>query len=132
MVARSRSGFAVGVTYFAAVLMMVVGGFDALEGLAAIVKKHYYVVGPNYVYKFNVTTWGWIHLILGIGIGVAGFFLLRGASWARVVGIIGAVLVGVANFMWLPYYPVWSVVIIAVCILIIWALTAHGREIAQR
>jgi hypothetical protein len=70
-------------------------------------------------------------LILGIGIGVAGFFLLRGALWARIVGIVGAVLVGVANLMWLPYYPVWSAVIIAVCILIIWALTAHGRDIAE-
>jgi hypothetical protein len=130
-VAGNKSGFAVGVAYFAATLMMFVGALDALQGLAAIIKKHYFVVGSDYVYKFNVATWGWINLILGLVIGIAGVFLLRGALWARIVGVIGAVLVGVTNFMWLPYYPVWSVVIIAVCVLIIWALTAHGRDITE-
>ncbi len=129
--AGTRSGVAVAVNYFAGILMMVAGAFDVLEGLAAIVRKHYYVVGTNYIYKFNVTTWGWIHLLLGIGLGVAGFFVLRGALWARIVGIVGAALVGIANFMWLPYQPVWSVVIITVCVLIIWALTMHGRERAE-
>ena len=128
---HGRSGLAVGFTYAAAILMMVAGVFDILQGLAAIIRQHYYVVGSTYVYKFDVTAWGWVHLLLGLLLGVAGFFLLRGALWARILGITAAALVGVANFMWLPYYPVWSIVIIAMCVVIIWALAAHGREIAE-
>ena len=128
---RSTSGVAVGFTYFAAVMMMVLGGFDVLQGLAAIIKKHYYVVGTNYVYKINVTTWGWIHLILGAIALVAWIGLLTGALWARIVGIILAVLIAITNFMWLPYYPLLSALIIGTCVVVIWALAAHGDEIAE-
>jgi hypothetical protein len=122
---------AVGFTYFAAFMMILAGAFDALQGFAAIVKQSYYVVAPNYVYKFNVTTWGWINLILGIVILLAGAALLSGAVWARTIGVLMAILVGIANFMWLPYYPVWSIIVIAICVIIVWALTAHGRDAAS-
>ena len=128
--ARGRSTVAVGFTYFAAVMMMLTGGFEILQGLSAIIKKHFYVVGSDYVYKINVTTWGWIHLILGVIVLLAGIALLRGALWARIVGITVAVLIALANFLWLPYYPVWAIVIIAVSVLVVWALAAHGRDIA--
>ncbi|HEY7051103.1 MAG TPA: hypothetical protein VH496_03080 [Mycobacterium sp.] len=127
---NTRSSVAVGFAYFAAIMMMVVGVVDILQGISAIVKDHYYVVGAQYLYKVDVTAWGWIHLILGIVLGVAGFFLLNGALWARIVGIITASLVIIANFMWLPYYPVWAIIVIAASVLVIWALTMHGREIA--
>jgi hypothetical protein len=129
-VARGRSAAAVGFTYFAAVMMMLSGGFEILQGLSAIIKKHFYVVGSEYIYKINVTTWGWIHLILGVIVLLAGIALLRGALWARIVGIALAVLITLANFLWLPYYPVWAIVIIAVNVVVIWALAAHGRDIA--
>ena len=128
--ARGRSAAAVGFTYFAAVMMMLRGGFEILQGLSAIIKKHFYVVGSEYIYKINVTTWGWIHLILGVIVLLAGIALLRGALWARIVGIALAALIVLANFLWLPYYPVWAVVIIAVNVVVIWALAAHGRDIA--
>jgi hypothetical protein len=112
-------------------MMILAGAFDALQGFAAIVKQSYYVVAPNYVYKFNVTTWGWINLILGIVILLAGAALLSGAVWARTIGVLMAILVGIANFMWLPYYPVWSIIVIAICVIIVWALTAHGRDAAS-
>ena len=128
---RSRSTVAVGFTYFAAIMMMLAGALDVLQGLAAIIKQHYYVVGANYLYKINVSTWGWIHLILGIVLGFAGFFLLFGALWARIIGIGAAALVVVANFLWLPYYPVWSIIVIAASVLVIWALAMHGRDIAD-
>ena len=129
--ANSRSSdVAVGVTFFAAVVMIVLGAFDALQGLAAVFKKSYYVVAPNYVYKVNVTTWGWIHLILGIAVALAGVALLSGALWARIVGVVLAAVIAVANFMWLPYYPIWSVIIIASCVVVIWALAWQGRDIA--
>ena len=129
--ARRRSGVAVGFTYFAAIMMMLSGGFEILQGLSAIIKKHFYVVGSDYVYKINVTTWGWIHLILGVIVLLAGIALLGGALWARIVGIVVAVLIAIANFLWLPYYPVWAIVIIAVNVVVIWALAAHGRDIAE-
>jgi hypothetical protein len=129
-VARGRSAAAVGFTYFAAVMMMLSGGFEILQGLSAIIKKHFYVVGSEYIYKINVTTWGWIHLILGVIVLLAGIALLRGALWARIVGIALAALITLANFLWLPYYPVWAIVIIAVNVVVIWALAAHGRDIA--
>ena len=129
--AENRSGVAMGFTFFASIMMIVVGALDVLQGLAAIIKQTYYVVSPNYVFKLNVTSWGWINLILGAVILLAGIGLLSGAVWARTVGVIMAVLIAISNFMWLPYYPVWSIIVIATSIVVIWALTAHGRDIAE-
>jgi hypothetical protein len=129
-VARGRSGVAVGFTYFAAIMMMLSGGFEILQGLSAIIKKNLYVVNKDYIYKINVNGWGWIHLILGVIVLLAGIALLGGALWARIVGIAMAALIAIANFLWLPYYPVWAIVLIALNVVVIWALAAHGRDIA--
>jgi len=129
-VARCRSGVAVGFTYFAAIMMMLSGGFEILQGLSAIIKKNLYVVNKDYIYKINVNGWGWIHLILGVIVLLAGIALLGGALWARIVGIAMAALIAIANFLWLPYYPVWAIVLIALNVVVIWALAAHGRDIA--
>ena len=128
--ARGRSGVAVGFTYFAAIMMMLSGGFEILQGLSAIIKKNLYVVNKDYIYKINVNGWGWIHLILGVIVLLAGVALLGGALWARIVGIAMAALIAIANFLWLPYYPVWAIVLIALNVVVIWALAAHGRDIA--
>ena len=125
------SAGAVGLTVFAAVLMIMVGIFHAAQGLVAIVNDTFYVVGEEYVFQFDVTTWGWIHLLLGILVAVAGFALFSGAVWARTVGVALAVLSAVANFLWMPYYPFWSIAIIALNVFVIWALTAHGRDITR-
>jgi hypothetical protein len=130
-VAETRSDMGVGFTTFAAVMMVVLGAFDALQGLAAVIRKHYFVTTGDYVYKFNVTTWGWIHLVLGVIVALAGVALLRGVLWARIVGVAVAAVIAISNFMWLPYYPVGSVVIIATCGFVIWALLWHGNEIAE-
>jgi hypothetical protein len=129
-VARGRSGVAVGFTYFAAIMMMLSGGFEILQGLSAIIKKNLYVVNKDYIYKINVNGWGWIHLILGVIVLLAGIALLGGALWARIAGIAMAALIAIANFLWLPYYPVWAIVLIALNVVVIWALAAHGRDIA--
>ena len=112
-------------------MMIVVGAFEALQGLSAIIKKAFFAVSENYVFKFNVTGWGWIHLILGVLVLLAGMSLFSGATWARTVGVILAGLTAVANFLWLPYYPVWSITMIAIAITVIWALTAHGRALVN-
>jgi hypothetical protein len=123
------SGWAVGFTVFAAVMMIMVGIWQALAGLIAIFENEFYVATRNYVFELDATTWGWIHLLLGVVVGLAGLGLLAGQTWARVVGITLAVLSAIANFLFIPYYPFWSMLIIAVDVFVIWALAAHGREL---
>jgi hypothetical protein len=113
----------------AVILMLLAGMFQILVGLMAIFDNEIYVQTRNYLFKFDVTTWGWIHLVVGIAVGLAGLGLLRGRTWARVAGIILAVLSAITNFLFIPHYPVWSLVIIAVDVFIIWALAVHGREV---
>ena len=129
--ATPPSSAAVGLTVFAGVVMIMVGVFQAIQGVVALVNDTFYVVGQKWVFSFNITTWGWIHLLAGALLVVAGFFLLQGAVWARVVGVGVAIISAVLNFMWLPYYPVWSMLIIALDVFVIWALTVHGRDIAK-
>ena len=128
---RAPSGAAVGLTVFAGVLMIMVGVLHAIQGLVALFNDEFFVVGQQWTFKFDVTQWGWIHLLGGIIVALAGFALFTGAVWARLVGVIVVSVSAVANFMWMPYYPVWAIVVIALDIFIIWALTVHGRDIAQ-
>src|SRR6478609_6108387 len=107
------NGFAVGLTLFAAVMMIMIGVFQAIQGVVALFNDTFYVAGEKWVFSFDVTAWGWIHLLGGAVLALAGFFLLQGAVWARVVGVGVAIISAVLNFMWLPYYPVWGIVVIA-------------------
>jgi hypothetical protein len=123
--AASGRGMAqTGFTVLAAVLMMLSGLWSFLEGLVAIIKQSFFVSTANYTYQFSVHTWGWVHLGLGIVLFAAGACVLLGQAWAKVVGIVLAVFSGIANFMFLPYYPVWSIIVIAIDVFIIWALAA--------
>src|SRR5215208_5115533 len=122
------SGAAVGFILFAAVMMIMAGVFQALQGLVGIFEIEFYVPTRNYLFQFDATTWGWTHLLVGLLVAFAGWGLLSGRTWARTVAITLAVLSAIANFAFLPYYPVWAILIITVDIFVIWALTAHGRE----
>ena len=126
---REVSSWAVGWTFFAAIWMWILGFFHALAGLSAVLDDEIYVVTPNYVFQLDLTSWGWIHLILGIVVLLAGFALFNGAVWARAVGVTIASISAVANFMWLPYYPIWGLLMIAAAGFVIWALTVHGRDV---
>jgi len=112
----------------AAVLMMLSGVWGFFEGLAAIIRGSFYVVTRNYVYNMSAVGWGWIHLILGVLIAAAGVALLGDRLWARIVGVVLASLITVANFLFIPYYPLWSIVVIALNLFIIWALLAPRRH----
>jgi hypothetical protein len=127
---RETSSWAAGGILFAGLMMIMVGIWQALEGLIAIFENEFYVATRNYLFQFDATTWGWIHLILGLLVAFAGWGLLSGRTWARVVAITLAVLSAIANFLWLPYYPFWSLLIIAVDVFVIWAIAAHGREVS--
>jgi hypothetical protein len=113
------------------VMMIMVGVWQALAGLIAIFENEFYVPTRNYLFEFDVTAWGWIHLLVGAIVAFAGWGLLSGQTWARVVGITLAALSATANFLFIPYYPFWSILIIAVNILVIWALAAHGRQFKE-
>jgi len=118
----------VGVAAFAGAIMVLIGIFQAFAGLAAIFEDEFFVVAPNYIYDVDVTAFGWIHLILGAILVFAGISIYSGAIWARSVGVLLAILSAVANFFFIPYYPVWSIVMIALDIAVIWALSVYGRR----
>ena len=128
---REPNAAAVGWTVFAAWVLILVGTWDAIAGLVAIVNDEFYVATPEYIFQFDATTWGWIKLIWGVIVVLAGIGLFSGAIWARTVGVIVAVLSAIVNFAWLPWYPIWGIIIISVDVAVIWALTAHGRDITR-
>jgi hypothetical protein len=121
---RWVTGFAV----FGGSMMLVIGIFQMVVGLTAIFERTFYVVADNYIFGFNVSTWGWIHLALGVLVAVGGGAVLAGQLWGRVLGIVLASISAVANFLFLPYYPLWSMLIIAADIAVIWALTKYDRN----
>ena len=126
-----KDAWAMGAILFAATMMMLAGTFQMLSGVVALFENEFYVTTPNYVFELDATAWGWIHLIVGALVAVAGFGVLRGNLAARILGIGIAALSAVTNFMFLPYYPFWSIAIIALDVFIIWALAAHGRDITR-
>ncbi|GAA2231533.1 MULTISPECIES: hypothetical protein [Streptomyces] len=119
---RGSEAAAGGLVTFAAVLLFVAGILDLFRGIMAIADDDVYVSTPNYIFKFDLTSWGWIQLVLGVvAMGVSAGLFSR-ALWARVVGVAIAALLIVANFLSIPYYPVWSLVLIALYAFVIWAL----------
>lgn len=118
-----------GTTVLAAALMIFGGAMAILEGIAAIAKDDLFVATRHYVFQFSLAGWGWVHLILGIVIVLAGCAVLTGALWARYFGVAVAGLGAIANFLWVPYYPLWAMALVAVNIFIVWALcTGMHRE----
>ena len=114
-----------GLALFAGVLMIVAGVVAALNGIAALVGDQVFVRLEGYLYAFDLTTWGWIHLLAGVLLAVAGGAVIAGQAWARTLGIILAGLHLIANFMFLPYTPWWSISIIALDVAVIWALAVY-------
>ena len=120
------SGWAVGGMIFAATVMSMVGVFQAIVGLVAIIDDEFFVVTRNYTFDIDTTAYGWIHLLLGIAVAGAGFALFAGRVAAAAVAIFLASLSAVANFFFIPYYPFWSILVIALDVWVIWSLTRPG------
>ncbi|MER6109098.1 hypothetical protein ACFYRD_21440 [Streptomyces hirsutus] len=123
----ARQEWATGLTVFAAVMLFLVGLLDVLRGIMAIAEDDIFVTTPHYLFEFDLTSWGWIHLVLGAIAVIVSIGLLRTAPWARVTGVAIAGLVIIANFLSMPYYPLWSVVMITISGFIIWALCVVQR-----
>lgn len=118
----ARTGALSGWIVLAGVLMIFGGLMTLFAGIAAIAEDDVFVATRNYVFEFDLTGWGWVHLILGVVITLAGFALFQGSTWARVVGVALAGLAMIANFLWIPYAPFWAIVLIALYGFVIWAL----------
>jgi hypothetical protein len=122
----------VGWIAFASMMMVLLGTFHVIEGLVAVFKDEILLVGESgLAVNVDYTTWGWTHILGGIIVVAAGIGLLTGKVWARTVGVLVAMVSAVVNIAFLPAYPIWSTIMIAVCILVIWALTVHGTELRQ-
>ena len=123
----SGSELAAGVGVMFAATMMIVGGiFQIFQGLAAVVNDEFFVSLPNYVITLDVSTWGWAHLIMGALIVIGGFYLFSGSRTAAIFALVLAVISAIGNFAFIPYYPFWTLLLIAVDIYIIWAIVRSG------
>ncbi|MER5771015.1 DUF7144 family membrane protein [Streptomyces sp. NPDC001985] len=123
-----NSGWAVGGVVFAGILLLCNGVLAILQGIAAIGTDDVYGRVGEYVYRINLTGWGWIHLILGVCLVVVGYGILKNMAWGRYAGIFFASISLIAQFLFLPYLPIWSVIMIAIDVFIIWALSAYHPE----
>lgn len=120
-----RRGWAEGGAVFAGIMLATLGVFQILEGIAAIAKDDVFVRGVSYTFQFDLTAWGWIHLLLGVVSVLTGIGLLMNQAWANIVGLAIAFLSALSAFGFLPHYPLWSLVILGFDVFIIWALSTE-------
>jgi hypothetical protein len=128
----TKGAWALGGAAFAGVMLTTMGAFQALQSIAALADDQVYVRGIKYAYQFDLTTWGWIHLIIAIIAIGTGIGILAQQTWANAVGLVIAFLSALSNFAFMPYYPFWSIVILAFDVFVIWALCsvlAHDDRI---
>jgi hypothetical protein len=127
-----RQVVAAGASIAAGALLFTSAVLTVLQGIQALVDHRPLIIGSNYVYKFSATGWGWIHIAAGIVLGIVAVGLITGAVWARVAAIVMACTSIVVMFMWLPYYPMWSIIVIALDVIIIWAVATWDTTAASR
>jgi hypothetical protein len=125
------SPWAVSFLILAAALMVIGGIFHFIEGLAAVINDDFFVVVRGYAFDMDVSTWGWIHMVGGVIVTLAGIALLSGALWARIVAILVVMASAMINFLTVPYYPVWALIMLVIDGGILWALIAHGRDLSE-
>jgi len=123
---QNVSGWAIGGVTFAATMLLIIGTFQVIAGLVAVIDDEFYVVGRNYTFELDTSAWGWIHILIGLLVGACGFGLFMRSAWAGVGAIFFASLSAIANFFFIPYYPFWSIVVIALDVWVIWAITRPG------
>ncbi|MGH9280273.1 MAG: DUF7144 family membrane protein [Acidimicrobiales bacterium] len=121
----------VGWIFFAGVMMVIAGSLNIIYGLIAVLNDDWVVFGNTSAVLLDLSAWGWIHMIVGFAVLACGLGVFSGNLAARTVGVILAGLSLIANFLYLPVYPLWSIIVITIDALVIWALTAHGSEMKQ-
>lgn len=127
--ARGTSAW-VGWIAFAGLILIMLGTFHIIEGIVALVNDQYFLVSRSgLVINVDYTTWGWIHIVAGVVVLVAGVGVFAGQIWARIVGTLVALASAIVNLVFVAAYPVWSILMIALAVVVIMALTVHGSEI---
>jgi hypothetical protein len=116
----------VGAITFAGVMLIIIGTYQLVAGLTAIIDDEFFIVTQNYTFDLDVTAWGWVHFLIGLGMVATGFGLFTRATWAGVGAVAIAALCAIANFFFIPYYPFWSILVIALCVWVIYGLTRPG------
>ncbi|GAB1515255.1 DUF7144 family membrane protein [Actinophytocola sp. KF-1] len=129
---RTRTSAWTGWLAFAGVLMVMTGALNATKGLANVLADEFYVVAPAQVLTLDFTAWGWLHIAVGGLVALTGAALLTGARWARPVTVVVVVITAVAQVAWVTVYPVWSAVVITLCVVVIWAVVRHGDTAGDR
>ncbi len=120
---REPSGWAFGGIVFAGSVLTLIGCFQVIAGLAAIFNDEFFLVTRNYTFDLDTSVWGWLHLLIGILLVATGFGLFTRRPWAVMTALVLAMLSAVINFFFIPYYPFWSLLLIALDVWVIWALT---------
>lgn len=131
MAKNTNSNVWAGWTVFASFMMIMIGFFQAIVGLTAILKDDFYVLVPKALITVSVTSWGWVHLLLSVLVVFAGYAVMDGKVWGRTVGVLLALGGAVVNLAFIPYYPIWSILLVVVNVVVIYALTVHGRDIVS-
>jgi hypothetical protein len=120
----------VGWIAFASSMMILLGSFQAIQGFVAIFDQGFYhTTESGLVVNIDYTAWGWTHLLLGVLIAISGVGVLLGNLAARTVAVIVVALSAIVNLLFIEAYPIWGIIIITVDVLVIYALTVHGREL---
>lgn len=122
---------AFGTIFLGAYLLMVAGAFHFIQGLAAVINNDFFVSRPGFDMQLDITTWGWIQMVVGALLGIVGMLLLTGSKWARLIAIGAVTLSAVGNFYSIPYFPIWSIVILTLDLVVLWALITRGKELAS-
>lgn len=132
MAEQPRPTAASGWVTFAGWMLLLAGLWQGFIGFLGVLSDEFFVVGQNYVLRLDVTTWGWIHMAIGLLLFVVGCFVFMGKSWANVVGIIAAGVSALSLFAWLPWYPLFAITVLVIDVLIIFGLAAHGGEVGTK
>jgi hypothetical protein len=127
-----RQVVAAGASIAAGALLFTAAVLTVLQGVQALVDHKPLIIGSHYMYRFSATGWGWIHIAAGIVLGIIAVGLITGAVWARVTAIVMACISIVTMFMWLPYYPMWSIIVIALDVIVIWAVATWDTTTTSR
>jgi hypothetical protein len=121
-------GRALGITAAAGLILILVGVFGMIQGIVGLLDNDLYVVTNKWLFEMDRTAWGWGHIVIGLIALGAGLGLFFGKAWAAVIAVIIASVSILANFAWLPYYPVWALLVIGFDVFVIWAVTVHGSD----
>ncbi len=116
---------------FAGIMMVIGGALWAIQGLIAVFNGDLVIFGDEGALFLNVTGWGWVHMILGLLLLLSGILVMRGNLFGRTIAVILVTLSIIVNFIWLPVYPVWAIVIIVIDVFILYAVIVHGKEMKQ-